>query len=315
MSIERVELVDEESGSRASVLVGRGFNCYQFSAQLGGRDVEVLWSVPGFESGEGRGSGSGIPLLFPFPGRIGGAKFQYGGKTYTLEANHGTTAIHGFVLERPWQLVEQTASRAKATFQARFAEPKLLERWPADFKISVTYEVRGARLASTIEIENPDTKPLPFGFGTHPYFRVPLGQGGDAARCKVTVPVASYWELADMLPTGRKLPIDRSRALAGGMPFVETKLDDVLDDLAFEKDGMAVTTIEDAASGRTMQMSFDKQFRSCVVYNPPHREAICIEPYTCVPDPFVLTERGLDAGLRVLGPGERFVGEILIEAR
>ncbi|MBX3414209.1 MAG: aldose 1-epimerase [Pirellulales bacterium] len=313
MAMERVELVDEASGSRAEVLVGRGFNCYRFIPQVDGREVDVLWSVPGFEKGEGRGSGSGIPLLFPFPGRIGGAKYEFGGKTYQLEANHGTTAIHGFVLERPWQLVEQTASRAKATFHAQLADPKLLELWPADFKISVTYQVQGRRLASTIEIENPDQQPLPFGFGTHPYFRVPLGEEGDAARCKITVPAASYWELADMLPTGRKLPVDDSRALAGGKAFAETKLDDVLDDLQFGKDGMALTRIEDTGSGRSMRMSFDRGFRACVVYNPPHREAICIEPYTCVPDPFVLSERGLDVGLRVLGPGERFVGEILIE--
>jgi len=46
-----------------------------------------------------------------------------------------------------------------------------------------------------------------------------------------------------------------------------------------------------------------------VVYNPPHREAFCIEPYTCVPDPFALEARGL----RVLAPGEQFQARIDIE--
>ena len=51
--------------------------------------------------------------------------------------------------------------------------------------------------------ENPDTGPLPFGFGTHPYFRVPLG-GTSGAECRVTVPVEDQWELEGLLPTGRK---------------------------------------------------------------------------------------------------------------
>jgi aldose 1-epimerase len=215
-------------------------------------------------------------------------------------------------MERPWQVVEQTASRVKGTFQASLAEPKLLERWPADFRISVTYKLSGNRLASTIEIENPDEKPLPFGFGTHPYFRVPLGAGGEAGKCRITVPATSYWELVDMLPTGKKLPAAGGRALAGGMAFAETQLDDVLDDLMFQQ-GEALATIDDPASGRSLRLTFDDGFRACVVYNPSHREAFCIEPYTCVPDPFVLAAKGIDAGLRVLGPGERFVGKIDLE--
>ena len=53
-------------------------------------------------------------------------------------------------------------------------------------------------------------------------------------------------------------------------------------------------------------MSFDRAFRECVVYTPPHREAICIEPYTCVPDSLQLERQGVNAGLRVLAPGESF---------
>jgi aldose 1-epimerase len=57
-------------------------------------------------------------------------------------------------------------------------------------------------------------------------------------------------------------------------------------------------------------MTFGPEFPACVVYNPPHREAICIEPYTAVPDAFALESRGIAAGLRVLKPGESFKGQI-----
>jgi aldose 1-epimerase len=47
-------------------------------------------------------------------------------------------------------------------------------------------------------------------------------------------------------------------------------------------------------------------FRECVVYTPPHREAICIEPLTCAAGAAALAQRGIDAGWRVLPPAEKF---------
>jgi aldose 1-epimerase len=41
-----------------------------------------------------------------------------------------------------------------------------------------------------------------------------------------------------------------------------------------------------------------------VVWNPPHRQAIAIEPYTCCPTTFDLEERSYNAALRVLDSGE-----------
>jgi aldose 1-epimerase len=70
--------------------------------------------------------------------------------------------------------------------------------------------------------------------------------------------------------------------------------------------------MEDSANGRRLVMTFDSAFATAVVYNPPHRQAISIEPYTCVPDPFSLAHRGIDSGLQVLAPGETFSAAITI---
>ena len=59
-----------------------------------------------------------------------------------------------------------------------------------------------------------------------------------------------------------------------------------------------------------MRIAFDRAFRECVVYTPPHREAICIEPYTCLAGAFGLAERNLDTGLRVLPPGHSFEARV-----
>ena len=77
-------------------------------------------------------------------------------------------------------------------------------------------------------------------------------------------------------------------------------------------DDWCAASIHDPASGCTVTQRWDDAFRECVVYTPPHREAICIEPLTCVPSCFELTARGIDAGLRVVPPGGSFAARVEI---
>src|SRR5205085_10745696 len=120
----------------------------------------------------------------------------------------------------------------------------------------------------------------PFGLGTHPYFRLPLGPKGTAKECRMTVPVTEYWPMEGMLPMSRRAAATGSRDLASGMTFANTHFDDVFSGIKFQNH-KATATIADPHNGRTLSMIFDDAFTQCVVYNPPHREAICIEPYSC----------------------------------
>ncbi|HEY4308839.1 MAG TPA: aldose 1-epimerase [Pirellulales bacterium] len=310
-----ITLHDATTGATAKIAPQRGFNCFSYQPVVGGEANEVLWTAADFVAGGGKGSHSGIPILFPFPGRLRGTSFTFEGRSFPLEAGDGIgNTIHGFVIDRPWRLVEQTGTMAVGEFQASTDGPEILAHWPADFRIAVVYELVGHALTSEVRIENTGDAPLPFGFGTHPYFRVPLGAKGAADDCVVTVPAAQYWELSKMLPTGRKLPATGPHGLAQGLQFAETRLDDVFTDLTFTA-GRAVTTIADPHNHRTLEMTFDEQCRECVVYNPPHRQAICIEPYTCVPDAYELAEHDAETGLRVLAPGEVFSTRIDIRVR
>jgi aldose 1-epimerase len=299
-----LELSDPAAGTRAKVLASFGFNCYSFQAVHQGQPVELLWSVPDFETGLQRPSRSGIPILFPFPGRIAGTTFRFQGRDYPLEAADGQgNAIHGFVLNRPWRVLEQASQRVVGQFQAFVDDPSLLQCWPADFRITVAYELAGNRLRCEIKAHNPDTRPLPMGLGLHPYFRVPIIPGGSADACRITVPACEYWELENLIATGRRLPVRQDKDLRQGMAFAETRLDNIFWDLE-AANGRVQTQIDDPTAGCRLQISFDQAIPGCVVFNPPHREAICIEPYSCVPDAWRLAEEGIDAGGRVLSPGE-----------
>lgn len=312
MTVENVTLNDPNTGARARVLAGFGFNCYEFVANLNGREVDVIWSVPDFASGNERPSGSGIPLLFPFPGRLRGTEFKWEGRTYQLDAGDGRgNAIHGFVLNRPWRVIEHSDSRVVGQFQASVDDPKILDQWPADFCVTAAYELAGNRLASTFKFENPDDKALPCGFGAHPYFRLPLG-GSSGENCRVTIPATKHWELVDMLPTGTCTVVEQADAYKQGLRFGDMEMDDVFGGLVFDGEECESQIIDPQSNAR-LSMRFDRSFRELVVYTPPHRQAVCVEPYTCVPGTAGLDIPGVDFGLRILPPGESFSSRVELE--
>lgn len=307
MAFEVIEITDPGSGSTAKILPGLGFNCFSWRPVLGDGPREMLWADPEFATGEKRPSGSGIPLLFPFPGRISGARYQFEGREYQLEPGDSFgNAIHGFVFNRAWRVVELQPARVVGEFQASVDGSSILARWPADFRIRVSYEVRRSELVSEIQYENAGDGPLPCGFATHAYFRLPLAEGSKAADTLVTVPVSAFWELERMVPTGRVLPLSDSQRLADGLALGEHQFDTVFTKLRADADGIIRTILADAESRRTLIQTFDKNFTQCVVYTPPHREAICLEPYTCVPDAIRLSAEGHETGLQILRPGQRF---------
>ena len=157
-----VSIVDPATGAEAKILVSLGFNCFSWRPVLEEGPREMLWAHADFASGNERPSGSGIPLLFPFPGRIGQAKYSFGGRDYQLEPGDAFgNAIHGFVHKRPWRVLEHAPARVVGEFQASIDDPSILDCWPSDFRIRVIYEVRGRELFSDIRFENTAIRPCP----------------------------------------------------------------------------------------------------------------------------------------------------------
>lgn len=309
-------LRDSQSGSFARIAVNRGFNCYEFKAVVGGRVVDVLDSEPGFENGAGRPSGNGIPVLFPFPNRIAGGRFKWTGKDYYIPAevapyDRTGNAIHGFCIDVPWRVVEQTESSATGEFQLSVDAPNRRSLWPADCIIRLKYSVVGAKLRTDIEVINPDSQPLPFGFGTHSYFKVPLAAGSKASDCLAFAPVRDCWDLTECLPSGRRLPIPDGLDLIGGQRFGVRPLDNGFGVLPSDE---IVCELRDTTAGLRVRQTTPGHYPELVIYTPPQRDSICFEPYTCMTDAINLEAQGTSAGWLVLEPGARFTSWIDIEA-
>jgi aldose 1-epimerase len=314
-----VELRDAESSSHARIAVNLGFNCFEFVARLAdGRVVSVIDAAEGFENGDKPLSHSGIPLLFPYPNRIRGGRFGWNGIDYYLPegqvAYEGNgNAIHGFCLDRPWRIREQSANSVLAEFQLSVDAPERLALWPADCRIAVRYTLQADALRSQITVDNPSDVPLPWGFGTHAYFRLPLLEGGDPGQCTAYAPVEHTWVLQDCLPNGQ---IEPAPAVQLNRPVVYAglKLDDVYTAVKTEQDGFACR-IGDPAAGLEVVQQCSPDFREIVAFTPPWTTAVCLEPYTCTTDAINLQQRGVDAGLAVLEPGASWSGSIDIVVR
>jgi aldose 1-epimerase len=310
-----VYVLDDGAGGWAEVWPALGFNCFRWEAVRNGVALDLLYADPAL-FGDGRPTRSGIPILFPFPNRIRDGRFAWEGKQYQLPADDpaGKNAIHGFACRRPWRIVGQGAGPDSAwvtgEFQASRDGPECLPLWPADYVLRVTHRLGAGVLRVEAEVENPDRRTLPFGVGYHPYFRVPFAPGADAADCEVRVPALKAWVLAESLPTGEVayIPGDPARDLYKPRRFADLQLDDLLTGVPAFPDGPdgLCDRGELRSAGVALRVRAAPAFREVVVFTPPHRQAFCIEPYTCATDAINLQRWDVDAGLLTLPPGGRW---------
>lgn len=311
--------LSHSSGASAEILnspAGVGFNCIRFVAALDDRRVDVLDAPDPVLAVSPRPSGSGIPLLFPFPNRIREGTFTWDGQTYHVPLKGGRAhAIHGFCFDTPWRIVDRQESTATAEFQLSVDDPDRAHCWPADFLIRATYTLEADALHLDVQIENPDTRPLPWGFGTHAYFRLPLSSDSQAEDCRFVAPVTEQWELEGNLPTGKRHAVPAEWDLAGeGVPFGTVQLDDAFG--AGEGAGQMVCRIVDPQAGLAVEQIADAAlFRYAVIFTPPKRNALCLEPYTCMTDAINLAAQGGEGGLKVLPPGGKVETRITIAVK
>ncbi|MEN1680882.1 MAG: aldose 1-epimerase [Planctomycetota bacterium] len=307
-----VTITDAQTGSTAQVLVSLGFNCFSWRPALGDGQREMLWAPDSFAGGEDRPSSAGTPLLFPFPGRIGGAKLSFGGAEYALPARDSFgNALHGFAFDHAWRIVDQQPNAVRAEFQLSVDAPECAGMWPSDHRLACQYRVAGRKLELHVEYENVGDEPMPCGFGTHAYFRLPLAEGSDVEQTVITAPVDAEWRMESMLPVGDPAPLPSDTPLAEGVSLTGRSFDTPYRSTA--PADAVVTEVRDPATGRVLRQTAEGGFASVVIYTPGHREAVCLEPYTCVPDPLRLEAEGHTTGLEVLAPGESSRRTVVLE--
>jgi aldose 1-epimerase len=224
--------------------------------------------------------------MAPWAGSDRGAHVDWDGSSYRLEANDGPHAIHGVVFGRPWRVRGTAAAAAELEIDLGPLG------WPFGGVARQTVRLWADGIELTAEITAADV-PMPAALGWHPWFRRPTD--GDMA---VRVEAADTLETAaDLIPTGRRLPVGGATDLRTGPPLGERRLDHVYPDVG----SPVVVSWPDL----TLTMTFSPVVRTFVVHSPP--AGVCVEPQTAWPDAIALAARGISGtGLTSVAAGETF---------
>jgi aldose 1-epimerase len=292
----------EAQAERAVIAPEAGFQCRSY--QIGSVDIvagpqrpEADWKAHPFRSG--------IPILFPWPGRIADGRFSYRGRTLQMPLNDPShnCAIHGLIYNRVFQILRRGPYFVAARLDSR-SDAELSTLWPFPFVLDLDYEIgNGLRLHAAVQ--NVGDGPMPFGLGAHPYFHAPLDPRGSRAAMQVQGDVDRHWQLDErLLPTGA---LEAPAARFDVRSPVTLGRDNYDDAYTLDaKRGERAARLIDPQLKMALELRASPIFRNLVVYAPPTPDVVALEPYTCGPDAFNLAARGNDSGMLELAPGARF---------
>lgn len=293
-----VRLTCAGTAAAAEILPGRGGSCAAATLVRDGVPRRVVWAPPGYATEANLSFLGGIPILCPFAGRLPSEPFEFGGRTYRVPLTEGySLPIHGLVHDRPWRVIDRAADRAVLEFRLSRDAADRLAAWPADFRLTATWSL--VPHALTVHLSLEAGGPMPAALGLHPYLPVPVVPGADPRGCLIDLPARSWQTMEQGGGRGQLLPASARLAFPGAVPLGDRALDDVFVDLAAAGARVAARLIDPA--GATITVEFDDAFSACVIYTPPHREAVCIEPWTIVPGG---PPRPGERGWRLLAAGE-----------
>jgi galactose mutarotase-like enzyme len=248
---------------------------------------------------DGRGQ-----LLIPWPNRLKGGRYQFGGDEHQLPLTEPerSNAIHGLVRWANWDVVPSDDHTASARLVLH-PQPG----YPFTLGLEIRYALSPGGLSVTLSAINLGSRPLPYGAGCHPYLTVGTALVNEAI---LHIPALSILETDDCgIPTGPSQPVAGSaHDFTEPQPVEDRVVDDCFTGLTRDRAGVASVTLTNPVDGNAVVVWMDPSFEWVMVFtgdtlNPDkRRRGIAIEPMTCPPDAF---RSGTD--LVVLDPGQQHV--------
>jgi aldose 1-epimerase len=247
-------------------------------------------------------SGSRGQLLVPWPNRIAGGRYEFGGVEHQLALNEPTmdNAIHGLGRWVNWAVDDHSADRLTMSF-TQYPQPG----YPFSVAHEIAYALDDDGFRVRISATNLGAEPCPYGAGFHPYLRL------DPPRIdglELQSPAATYYESDDLqIPTGRAAVAGTAFDFRAPRPIGPTEMDHAFTDLERDAEGRATVRLRDPATGEALELWCDAQYGYLMVFtgdalpDPSRRRTgLAVEPMTCAPNAFRTGD-----GLEVLEPGAR----------
>jgi aldose 1-epimerase len=234
-------------------------------------------------------------VLMPWPNRVAGGAYSFGGKRFELPVNEAGTgsALHGLALWNAWQ-VERRSDAEVVLAHLLHGEPG----YPFQLALTARYAL-DAETGLSIELgaRNLGTAPAPYGCGSHPYITV---GGEDISDCEVAFRAGRVLmtdeklqptELRDI--TGTEFDFSQARILAAQqLDHAFTALPEGTWDVRLRHPALRLSAVvESTGTDAPWLQLYSGELRG--------RRGLAVEPMTCPPDAF---NSGQD--LAVLEPGQ-----------
>ena len=229
--------------------------------------TEYLWQ------GDPKYWGDRNPMLFPFIGRLTNNSYQLHGKAYPM-------TIHGFAAASEFAVVETGGDHLVLELADNEETRK---QYPFGFALRVIYRIIGNALEITYQIENRNSKTMPFAIGGHPGFRVPLVDGENFEDDSITFSQPCQPDRVGFTPTVYLSGHDERYPLADNIR-IDLRHDLFDEDAIILKNMARAVTLQSKISGRGVRMSYpDMPYLG--IWHWPRTDApyVCIEPWSSLP--------------------------------
>ena len=286
----RHEIVSVEHGPYRLELCPKGGGCVT-AFRHDGVDLFRPATEEYWQTYEPRASGS-FPLV-PFSNRIADGRAVFEGRSYRFPINMPPEphAIHGDGWTSAWQVESAEPARAVLVHEPSDG--------PFPYRSRQIFKLADDGLTASLEITNTGKRRIPVGFGHHPYFP----RTDDLT---LEMPLAEVW-----MPDERMLPLERV-AVPDRWNFSTPRHLAPLTDLDNDfTEGDVEAWLHWPDRGIRLAIDADPVFRHIVVFVPPGRDYVCVEPVTHVANAVNMTaSMDQETGLQVLEPGETLRGSM-----
>lgn len=214
---------------------------------------------------------SSSPILFPFVARLTEGIYTYKGISYPMEK-------HGFVRNSELECLEQTDD---SILLRLVSDEDLNTIYPFDFTFDVSYKAVGNKLVISYIVTNVDDKPMYYGLGSHPGFKVPIDDTLAFEDYEIFFPKASIIRQELFSPDCFYLGVSEPYPLEGNALPLRHDL--------FDNDAIVLTgtgtkaVIRSSKSDRSLTVSYDTPYVGlwhAVKTDAPY---VCIEPWYSLP--------------------------------
>jgi aldose 1-epimerase len=174
-----------------------------------------------------------------------------------------------------------------------------MKQWPFAHTIEMTHRLQDGVLEVATRIQNLSAEPMPIAIGFHPFFQLT-----DAPRDEWTLSVGArtFWPVGDnKAPTGQRQPIETFFSDPKSVVLKGMAIDDVFSDLVRDERGRSVMAVQ--GKSQRIEVLLGPHYPAVVIYAPPGRDFVCLEPETGIINALNLAQRGLYKELQTVAAG------------